>query len=87
MPEYCPCELGLLIMIIVKMLQLARVMGTDLLYEFAFSKRRNLLSAQKVEKVVLYDNRKLRNISSCKRLTGTAAELGSPLLNYQRNKM
>ena len=81
MPEYCTYVLGLAI----------KVLSTYFTYdcEHVFSKRRNILSTERVEKLVYiqYTHGTLRNISSGKRCTSGAAKPGSSLLNYLTNKM
>ena len=54
-------------------------------YDYVFSKRRNILSTETVEKLV-YIHGILRYISSCKSLSSAAAKAGSSLLNYLTSK-
>ena len=55
-------------------------------YEYVFSKRRDVLSTERVEKLV-YIHGTPRNISSGKTFTISATKPGSSLLNYLRNEM
>ena len=58
-------------------------------YEYVFSKRRNILSTERVQKFVYICiiHGTIRNISSGRKFTSAAAKPGSSLLNYLTNKM
>ena len=83
--QYCTSELELANKVFCQITSGIACEGNSA-YEYVFSKGKNLLSNERVEKLVnIHGN--LHKISSRKRLTGAAAKHGSSLLNYLRNKM
>ena len=86
MPEYCTSELGLAIKVLCHITSAITCEGNGSTYEYVFSKSKNFLSNERVEKLV-NNHGNLHKIISRKRLAGAAAKPSSSLLNYLRNKI
>ena len=65
MPEYCICELGLAIKVFCQITSASAYEGNWSAYEYVVSKRINLLSSERVEKLIVYIHGNICDISYC----------------------